>query len=172
MIESRVRLVSVDGKQFPDATDDETTEKKRALEDSNEIAQNNAYPRRYVQIPAGEHVLVFGLAKQIVPVKRDTHIAVMMLTGDASYTQKMYPGSAENVAFRITTLGDHTYTIYPSFDRPRGSGEIWKFKLRDSDSSRPVATEIGKTKSSTAGGTMLSPGDWAENEKNKMEAKK
>jgi hypothetical protein len=169
-IPSDVRLISVGGKSFPGVTDDDAEEKQRALAASAPYDENGIYPRRYVQVPAGEQSLVIGLSKQMVPVKRETHIAVALLTGDVTYSKKMYPGSTQNVILRFNARPGGKYAIAPRWQNDKGKPQTWRFIVTDrkSESSDLKFDATKVVPNESKGGTTMSPSDWAEKEAEAM----
>lgn len=164
VLDTRSRLVSIDGKRFVGATDDDEAEKARAIEDSGR--RSGGPPVRYIQIPAGRHEVVVGLAKQIVPISRDTHMAVVLLTRHVEYTKRLYPGSSQNFVIRFEALPEKRYSIRPKFERPKkGEPERWSMIVREWGVSKPWPSEVIRTVASDTPGTPLSPEDWAEKQR-------
>ena len=126
-------------------------------------------PSRRLLVDPGRHTLAVGLARRWMPLARETHIALVLLTNNVSYTAARYPGSDHSRLLEFEAVPGGVYTVDVDIDKRR---DVWTASVVERSSGKSVGVETGRL-AYDDGGTALLPNEWirAEQAKEKQARK-
>ena len=91
-----VRLVSLDGRPAAELAEGLTPD-SAPPRPPEKLETEPRNPRRVLRLDPGRHTITVGQARRWLPLKRETHVALALLSGSVNYSAALYPGSDTNV---------------------------------------------------------------------------
>ena len=151
VLDGDVRLIALDGRPIEGFAEDSAPPVP-----PGDIDTQPRNPKRILRIDPGGHTITAGVARRWMPLLRETHIGVALLTGSVNYSAALYPGSDRNETIAFTAAPGGKYRVLADVPK-RGEWSIIFRPIGDGDSrARVVNADVPHE----GEGTALRRGEW------------